>query len=324
MITTPESGQVLDDRFVLQDLVGQGGMGSVFRALDLSTGRVVAVKVPFFELESDPVFFSRFQREIEIGSSLDHPGILKVFPVTRASRPYLAMEYLEGETLWDFLQRARPLPLHDALRIALMVCDALQYMHGRGVVHRDLKPNNIMLCHDGSLRIMDFGIAVTAAKRRVTFVGFSARLGTPHYMAPEQVRGRQGDARMDLYGLGAILYEMTTGHAPFEEQEDAYAIMQARLTGDPVAPRMHNPQITPEVEELILCAMAREPDDRYPSASAMKRDLCSPGRIQVTGRANRLTVPHVTAPHWRVVRVVAVALVIPVVLFFVFWLLLKR
>jgi serine/threonine protein kinase len=324
MINEPEPGEVLDDRFVLEDLLGRGGMGSVFRALDLTTGRAVAIKVPFFELESDPVFFSRFQREVEIGTSLDHPGILRVLSVTNASRPYLAMEYLEGETLWDLLQRTRPLPIHDALRIARTICDALEYMHGHDVVHRDLKPNNIMLCHDGSLRIMDFGIAVTAAQRRVTFVGFSARLGTPHYMAPEQVRGRRGDVRMDLYGLGAILYEMTTGHAPFEEQEDAYSIMQARLTGDPVAPRMHNPQITPEVEELILCAMAREPDDRYPSASAMKRDLCSPGRIHVTGRATRLTVPRVASLHWRLVRVVAVALLIPVVLFFAFWLILKR
>src|ERR1700730_16531082 len=133
MITTPESGQLLDDRFVLQDLVGQGGMGSVFRALDLSTGRVVAVKIPFFELESDPVFYSRFQREIEIGKRLDHPGILKVLAVERPSRPYLAMEYLEGETLWDRLQRGRPLPTCEALRIATLICESMEYMHDNGI-----------------------------------------------------------------------------------------------------------------------------------------------------------------------------------------------
>jgi serine/threonine protein kinase len=319
-----EPGDVLDERFTIRELVGRGGMGSVFKATDLTTGGHVAIKVPFFALESDPAFFSRFPREIGIGKTLDHPGILKTIAVDHPSRPYLAMEYVEGETLWDLLQRVCPLAVGDALRVATLLCDALEYMHLRGIVHRDLKPNNVMLCHDGSVRIMDFGIASAAASRRLTFAGLTSRLGTPHYMAPEQVSGQRGDARTDVYSLGAILYEMTTGHPPFDEQENPYSVMNARLAGDPVAPRAHNAQITPEVEEIILHALSRKPEDRYASAAAMNVDLRAPDRVWTTGRASRLKVPHVGAPHWRVARVFAIALLVPVLLFFVFLFMLKR
>src|SRR3984957_10721005 len=254
-MTEPQAGDVLDECFEILELVGRGGMGSVFKAIDLTTGCAVAIKVPFFELESEPAFFSRFQREIEIGRQLDHPGILKTLTVDHPSRPYLATEYLVGETLWDLLQRQRPPATADVLRIATLLCDALEYMHRSGVVHRDLKPNNVMLCPDGSVKIMDFGIASAIAARRLTFAGLTGRLGTPHYMAPEQVTGQRGDARTDIYSLGAILYEMLTGHAPFDEQDSPYTIMNARLVGDPVAPRVHNPQLTPEVEEIILHAL---------------------------------------------------------------------
>jgi serine/threonine protein kinase len=323
-MTEVQVGEVLDERFEISELIGRGGMGSVFKATDLSTGRPLAVKIPFFELESDPAFYSRFQRELEIGKRLDHPGILKFLAVERPSRPYLAMEYLEGETLWDRLQRVRPLSTEEALRIAALICEPMEYMHRNGVVHRDLKPTNIMLCHDGSLRIMDFGIAMMGAMRRLTFSGFTGRFGTPHYMAPEQIKGQRGDARTDVYSLGAILYEMTTGHAPYDDQRDLYSVMNARLVGDPVAPRAYNPTIAPEVEEIILHALARDPDDRYRTAAAMKADLVAPDRVQVTGRADRLKVPSLGAHHWRVARIVVIALMIPVLLFFVFLLMLKR
>jgi serine/threonine protein kinase len=322
--TEPQIGEVLDERFSILQLVGTGGMGSVFKAMDLTTGRAAAIKIPFFQLESNPAFFSRFQREIEIGRTLDHPGILKTLAVDHASRPYLAMEYIEGETLWDLLQRERPLATGDALRIAMLLCDAMEYMHRKGVVHRDLKPNNVMLCRDGSLRIMDFGIATAIATRRLTFAGLTGRLGTPQYMAPELVTGQRGDARTDIYSLGAILYEMVTGHGPFDEQDSPYSIMNARLVGDPVAPRAHDARIAPEVEEIILHALARQPDDRYSSAAALKADLCAPGGVCITGRAGRLKVPQVGAPHWRVARILAVAFLVPVLLFFVLLFMLRR
>jgi serine/threonine protein kinase len=322
-MTEVQPGDVLDGRFEIYELIGRGGMGSVFKATDLTTGRPLAVKIPFFELESDPGFYSRFEREIEIGKRLDHPGILKVVAVERPSRPYLAMEYLEGETLWDRLQRESPLPTCEALRIATLICESMAYMHDNGIVHRDLKPTNVMLCRDGSIRIMDFGIAMMGAMRRLTFTGFTGRMGTPHYMAPEQVNGRRGDARTDVYSLGALLYEMTTGHAPFDEQSDLYSVMNARLVGDPVAPRVYNPMVAPEVEEITLHALARDPRDRYETAAAMKAELVAPERVRVTGRADRLKAPTLGFRHWHLARIMVIALLVPVMLFFVFWLMLK-
>ena len=149
-------------------------------------------------------------------------------------------------------------------------------------MHRDLKPQNIMLCSDGSLRIMDFGIAKAAASRRITFGGFSPTMGTPDYMAPEQVKGQRGDERTDIYSLGAILYEMLTGRVPFEG-ENAFMIMNARLIGDPPALRAHNPAIRPQVEEIVLRAMAREPIDRYQSAAELKTAIDAPDQVAVTG-----------------------------------------
>src|SRR5262249_29143469 len=156
---------------------------------------------PLLSVESDPAFFARFEREEQIGKSLDHPGILKIMPVEGKSRPYIVMEYVEGQTLDRLLQSISPLPVDDALRIASRLCDALDYMHRNGVIHRDLKPSNIMICNDGSLRIMDFGIAKTMAMRRITFGGFSPTMGTPDYMAPEQIKGKRGDERTDIYSL---------------------------------------------------------------------------------------------------------------------------
>jgi serine/threonine protein phosphatase PrpC len=320
-----QPGQVLDERFEITDLISRSGMSSVFKATDLKTGRPVALKVPLANLEGDAGFFSRFEREAEIGRSLDHPYILKIVALDKkeTSRPYLVMEYLEGQTLDEMMRHTKVLPVDEALRIMSRICDAIDYLHRHNVIHRDLKPQNIMLCNDGSLRIMDFGIAKAASSKRLTFGSFSPTLGTPDYMAPEQVKGQRGDERTDIYSLGAILYEMVTGRLPFEGQ-NAYAVMNARLLGDPVAPRTHNANISPEVEELILHAMAREPADRYPSVAAMKADVDHPADIKVTGRATRLTVPVQWKSRWRIVRIALLAIAVPVALFFLFLFMLTR
>jgi serine/threonine-protein kinase len=169
------------------------------------------------------------------------------------------------------------------------------------VVHRDLKPQNIMVCNDGSLRIMDFGIAKSTGERKISFSGFSPTMGTPDYMAPEQVRGQPGDEQTDIYSLGAILYEMTTGSVPYQG-DNAFVVMNSRLSGDPVAPRKLRPEIPPALEEIILHAMERDPGGRYLSVTGFKSDLDHQDIVRITGRAGRLQPPKLWHSQWRRVR----------------------
>jgi serine/threonine-protein kinase len=305
---------VLDDRFRVTEVLCRSGMASIFKATDLKTGRTVALKVPFLQYECDVTFFDRFQREEVIGRLLDHPSILRIIPVAEKSRPYIAMEYVEGQTLRQLLGTAGRLPVADALGIANGICAALHHMHMRDVVHRDLKPENIILCGDGTLRVMDFGIAKVGGLRRLTFTGLTSLMGTPDYMAPEQVRGKRGDERTDLYSLGALLYEMVTGSPPFDGA-NPYLVMKARLRVDPVAPRKRNPEVPAEVEEIILHALERRPADRYQSAADMKAELDAPETVRLTGRQERRRPPKPGAPRWRSLRLVALALFVPIVVF---------
>jgi len=295
-------GSLLDGRFEITDVIAKSGMASLFKANDRQTGQAVALKVPYMQIESDPAGFDRFRREEEIGLQLNHPYILKVIPVEQKSRPYLVMEYLEGQTLGELLKSVRPLPEPDAVKIASRICEALDYMHKGGVIHRDLKPQNIMLCNDGTIRIMDFGIAKALASRRLTFVGFTPAMGTPDYMAPEQVRGSRGDQRTDIYSLGAILYEMATGETPFGG-DSAYVIMNARVTGDPVAPRKVNPKLTPVLEEIILHAMERDPKRRYQTAAEMKKELDDYECVPMTDRYTRLQAPQMWKSRFRLLPI---------------------
>jgi serine/threonine-protein kinase len=309
-----EVGQVLDNRFRITDLVSRSGMASIFKAQDIESGEPVAIKIPFMQFESDPAFFSRFQHEELIGKSLRHPYILRIIPVEEKSRPYIVMEFLQGQTLRQVLRSVERMPVQDALAIARRICEALEYLHSQNVIHRDLKPENIMLCDDGSIRLMDFGIAKAAGLRRLTFSGFSASLGTPDYMAPEQVKGKRGDARTDIYSLGVMLYEMVTGALPFEGT-NPYAIMHARLAGDPIGPRKWNPELSPQFEEILLHALERQPYDRYPSAAAMKAELESPDSVPLTGRCDRLRPQAPWSHHWRSVRWIMLAILAPIVIF---------
>jgi serine/threonine-protein kinase len=291
-----QPGHVLDDRFLITEVLSRSGMGTIFKAEDKQNGnQPVAVKVPHLEYESDPNFFSRFQREERIGLELNHPFILKFIAVEDKSRPYIVTEYLKGCTLEHLLKAMRPLPEKDGLKIASLICEALQHMHDHGVIHRDLKPQNVMICCDGTIRIMDFGIARDTASRRITRMGNSNSMGTPDYMAPEQVTGKRADKRTDIYNLGGLLYEMLTGTLPFQN-DNPWAALNARVTGDPVAPRKLNPELSAQAEEIVLHALQRDPADRYASAAAMKAEIDTADHMRVTGLADRLQEPTPWAP----------------------------
>jgi serine/threonine protein kinase len=303
-----QPGQTLDDRFFITEIISRSGMATIFKATDLLTRQDVAIKVPFMQYECDLRFYARFAREEQIGLLLNHPYILKFIPVEHRSRPYIVTEYLQGCTLAHLLKSVRPMPEKDAVRLASRMCEALAHMHENGVVHRDLKPQNIMICSDGTMRILDFGIA-KATGRRFTFVGFTPAMGTPEYMAPEQVMGKRGDERTDIYSLGAMLYQMVAGAIPFAgENEDVFVAMNARVTGDPVAPRRQNRELSEQVEEIILHAMERDPGKRYPTALAMKEDLDHPGKVQLTGRCHRLQPPSPWKRHWKNALVIGLTL----------------
>jgi serine/threonine-protein kinase len=320
-------GEIVDNRFLITEVISRSGMAMIFKAQDLSNHNAdVALKVPYMEFQSDPGFFTRFRREEEIGLKLDHPYILKFIPVAGSkSRPYIVTEYLKGCTLAHLLKAMKPLPEKDALKIAALLCEALQYLHDQGVTHRDLKPQNVMVGCDGSIRLLDFGLAKSSEMRRVTFAGFSAAMGTPDYMAPEQVQGKRGDERTDIYSLGAMLYEMLTGATPFDG-DNSLAAMNARVLGDPEPLRALNPNISPQVEEIVLHAMERDPRKRYPSATSMQAELENPELVKVTGRCNRLEE---VAPWKRTLRqhgATILALTVPVVvpLGVCLWLLLRH
>jgi len=284
------------DQYQVLDVIARSGMATIFRARDLENGHTVALKVPHLQYASDMVFHERFKREEEIGQRLDHPAVIKVFQPREKSRLYLAMEYVDGELLRDRLRRERRLPIETAVALAIAIADALAYLHDHGVVHRDLKPENIMVTADGRVKLVDFGIALDTTLRKMTWAGLSQTVGTPDYMAPEQVKGKRGDARSDLYALGVILYEMLTGETPFQG-DNVYAAMRAKLQDDPTPPRRLRPDISPALEEIILHALERDPRDRPESALELREALAHPDSVVLTGRASRQR-PKPRMPRW--------------------------
>ena len=265
------SGDLLN-QYRIESLVARSGMASIYKATDMQTNQPVAIKIPHPEIEGDPALFERFQREAEIGQMLDHPGVMKVLAYNTRGQIYMVLEWVEGRLLRHIIHEQKKLPPERAIKLTVEILDALDYIHRNGVVHRDLKPENVMVSDDDHIKLIDFGIAGKAGARRLTFAKLSQVMGSPDYISPEQVKGKRGDARTDLYAMGVILYEMLTGETPFSGP-NPFAIMNDRVLNNPVPPREVNPEISPALQEVLYRALEREPTNRYSSANEFAWDL---------------------------------------------------
>ena len=312
-MTMPQAGDALD-HYSLDAVAAQSGMSVLYRAIDRNTGRQVALKVPLAGMEEDPVLFERFKREQEIGQLLDHPGIVKTYNDEERSRTYMVLEWVEGRLLRTILNEEKKLSIERATKIALGMCDALDYMHKRGIVHRDLKPENIMVDENDNIKLIDFGIALKEDARRLTFVNVSNMLGTPDYISPEQVQGNRGDQRSDIYALGIMLYEMLTGTVPFVGP-NPLAVMNERMLHEPRAPRELNPDISPELQEILYRALERNPRHRYATAHEMIWDLEHEEQVGVEDRGVRQPVRGGRPKVNRKVLLYALLAFVPLVLF---------
>lgn len=282
------------DHYRLERLVARSGMASIFCATDMRTGAQVALKIPHPEAECDVAFYERFQREGQIGRESDHPGVIKVKESDNSRRVvYLVLEWVDGRPLREILAEEGKLDPERAIRIACSVCEALDYLHANGVVHRDLKPENIMVGPGDRIKLIDFGIARKAGARRLTFGKLSNIMGTAEYIAPEQVKGKRGDARSDLYALGVILFEMLTGGTPFSGP-NPLAVMNSRLKSDPVRLRDANPALSSELEAILIRTLERNPQNRYGSARELAWELEHPSRV--SARSPRAAIAPVPRP----------------------------
>jgi serine/threonine-protein kinase len=269
--------RLLGGRYELDGIVGRGGMAEVFRARDIRLDRIVAVKTLRDDLARDQTFQARFRREAQSAASLNHPSVVAVYDtgedmVGPTPVPYIVMEYVDGRTLRDLLRDDRRLLPDRALEITDGVLRALDYSHKNGIVHRDIKPGNVMLTRTGDVKVMDFGIARAVSDAQATMTQTAQVIGTAQYLSPEQARGERVDARSDLYSTGCLLYELLTGRPPFTG-DSPVAIAYQHVRENPVPPSRVDPEIPQWADSIVLKAMAKDPGDRYQSAGEMGNDI---------------------------------------------------
>jgi len=297
------------DHYRIEGVANHSGPASIFRGMDLNTNLPVAIKIPGPEMENDPVFFERFQREEEIGKSLDHPGILKVFADDHRSQAYIVTEWFDGKPLREILSAGK-IPHERAVRIALNITDALAYIQSHGIVHRDLRPENILVGENDQIKLVNFGVAAKTGSRRITFTNLAQVVGVTEYISPEELNGKRGDARSDIYALGVILYEMLTGKTPFQGSSP-----YDRLLKHPTPPRTIDPSISPQLQEVIYRVLEREPKNRYANAHDLALDLSSLDRVGVSDRPELRDWRKNSPPRWKRILLFAAVATVPVVIF---------
>ncbi|OBG94766.1 serine/threonine protein kinase [Mycobacterium sp. E3251] len=273
-MTTP---QHLSDRYELGEILGFGGMSEVHLARDVRLHRDVAVKVLRADLARDPSFYLRFRREAQNAAALNHPSIVAVYDTGEAETPtgplpYIVMEYVDGVTLRDIVHTDGPLPPRRAIEIIADACQALNFSHQNGIIHRDVKPANIMISSTNAVKVMDFGIARAIADSGNSVTQTAAVIGTAQYLSPEQARGDTVDARSDVYSLGCVLYEILTGEPPFTG-DSPVAVAYQHVREDPIPPSHRHEGISADLDAVVLKALAKNPDNRYQTAAEMRADL---------------------------------------------------
>ncbi|MGA9870257.1 MAG: Stk1 family PASTA domain-containing Ser/Thr kinase [Rhodococcus sp. (in: high G+C Gram-positive bacteria)] len=296
-MTTPRN---LSSRYELGEILGFGGMSEVHLARDSRLDRDVAIKVLRADLARDPTFYLRFRREAQNAAALNHPAIVAVYDTGEAETeagplPFIVMEYVEGSTLRDIVRAEGPMAPRRAMEVIADVCAALDFSHRNGIVHRDVKPANVMINNAGAVKVMDFGIARAIADSSSPMTQTAAVIGTAQYLSPEQARGEQVDARSDVYSLGCVLFEILTGEPPFKG-DSPVAVAYQHVREDPELPSHVNSGVPRELDSIILKAMAKNPANRYQSAAEMRTDLVRvlggqrPGAPTVMNDEDRTTI----------------------------------
>ena len=273
-MTTP---RLLSNRYEIGETLGYGGMSEVHHGRDVRLGREVAVKVLRADLARDPQFQERFRREAQNAAALNHPAIVAVYDtgetlMEQGPLPYIVMEYVDGRTLRDIVKTEGPLSGQRAMEIMADVCAALDFSHRHGIVHRDVKPANVMINRSGAVKVMDFGIARAVADGQAAVTQTAAVIGTAQYLSPEQARGEQVDARSDVYATGCVLFELLTGEPPFTG-DSPVAVAYQHVREDPRPPSQLNPRVSPQLDAIVLKAMSKGAANRYQSAAEMRTDI---------------------------------------------------
>ncbi|QJC21142.1 Stk1 family PASTA domain-containing Ser/Thr kinase [Arcanobacterium buesumense] len=274
--------RMLGGRYEVGDLIGRGGMAQVHIGYDTRLSRTVAIKVLRSDHVTDQTFVARFRREAQSAAALNHPSIVAVYDTgeehmtsdngTDISLPYIVMEYVKGRTVSELLKNGDALPINEAVQIAVGILSALEYSHREGIVHRDIKPGNIMLTNDGKVKVMDFGIARALADSSATMTQTNSVVGTAQYLSPEQARGEVVDSRSDLYSTGCLLYELLTGRPPFRG-DSAVAVAYQHVSELPASPMTIAPDIPENIDRVVMKALAKKREDRYQRAIDMRSDL---------------------------------------------------